>query len=122
MIQGVRFTTCARTSTAGATEEDRLLRCYLLKSAALYGAATKMGVILTAPTDNEGAAKLEAAGADLGFSYQFLDDVADVVAGVAEVGKERGMDAGHSPPSICSASTARAERPGISGIETLSPA
>ena len=30
---------------------------------------------------------------DLGFSYQFLDDVADVVAGVAEVGKERGMDA-----------------------------
>ena len=40
------------------------------------------------------AAKLEAAGVDLGFSYQFLDDVADVVAGVAEVGKEQGMDAG----------------------------
>jgi geranylgeranyl pyrophosphate synthase len=76
----------------GTTEEDRLLRCYLLKSAALYGAATKMGGILTGAADNE-AAKLEAAGTDLGFSYQFLDDVADVVAGVAEVGKERGMDA-----------------------------
>ena len=76
----------------GTTEEDRLLRCYLLKSAALYGAATKMGGILTGATDNE-AAKLEVAGTDLGFSYQFLDDVADVVAGVAEVGKERGMDA-----------------------------
>ena len=28
-------------------EEDRLMRCYLLKSAALYGVATKMGGILT---------------------------------------------------------------------------
>ena len=74
-------------------EEDRLLRCYLLKSAALYGAATKMGGILTGATERD-AAKLEAAGVDLGFSYQFLDDVADVVAGVAEVGKEQGMDAG----------------------------
>ena len=35
---------------------------------------------------------LQAAGVDLGHAYQFLDDVADVVAGVAEVGKERGMD------------------------------
>ena len=33
-------------------------------------------------------------GIDLGYAYQFLDDVADVVAGVAEVGKERGKDAG----------------------------
>src|SRR4029079_727329 len=30
----------------------------------------------------------------LGHAYQFLNDVADVVAGVAEVGKERGKDAG----------------------------
>ena len=51
-----------------------------------------MGGILTGATDNK-AAKLEVAGTDLGFSYQFLDDVADVVVGVAEVGKERGMDA-----------------------------
>lgn len=77
----------------GATEEDRLMRCYLLKSAALYGAATKMGGILTGASDAD-AAKLEAAGVDLGYSYQFLDDVADVVAGVAEVGKEQGMDSG----------------------------
>jgi geranylgeranyl pyrophosphate synthase len=43
--------------------------------------------------DDAEAASLEAAGVDLGYSYQFLDDVADVEAGVAEVGKERGMDA-----------------------------
>jgi geranylgeranyl pyrophosphate synthase len=76
----------------GATEEERLLRCYRLKSAALYGAAAKMGGILTGASDAE-AASLQAAGVDLGLSYQFLDDVADVVAGVAEVGKEQGMDA-----------------------------
>jgi geranylgeranyl pyrophosphate synthase len=78
---------------AGACEEARLLTCYRLKSAALYGAAAKMGGILTGADDND-AARLQAAGIDLGHAYQFLDDVADVVAGVAEVGKERGKDAG----------------------------
>ena len=51
-----------------------------------------MGGILCGASDDE-AASLYAAGLDLGLSYQFLDDVADVVAGVAEVGKESGMDA-----------------------------
>ena len=76
----------------GTAEEARLLRCYRLKSASLYGAAAKMGGILTGADDAE-AASLEAAGIDLGYSYQFLDDVADVEAGVAEVGKEQGKDA-----------------------------
>ena len=76
----------------GASEEERLLRCYRLKSAALYGAAAQMGGILTGADDAE-AASLQVAGVDLGYAYQFLDDVADVVAGVAEVGKEQGMDA-----------------------------
>jgi geranylgeranyl pyrophosphate synthase len=80
-------------AVAGATEEERLLRCYRLKSAALYGAAAKMGGLLTG-ADDAAAANLKAAGVDLGLAYQFLDDVADVVAGVPEVGKEQGMDAG----------------------------
>jgi geranylgeranyl pyrophosphate synthase len=50
-----------------AGEEERLLRCYRLKSAALYGAAAKMGGILTGANDAE-AASLQAAGVDLGFS------------------------------------------------------
>ena len=75
----------------GDGEEERLFQCYQLKSAALYGAAAKMGGIMTGATE-EDAASLHAAGVDLGFSYQLLDDVADVEAGIAEVGKERGMD------------------------------
>jgi geranylgeranyl pyrophosphate synthase len=76
----------------GASEAG-LHACYRLKSAALYGAAAKMGGILTGADDKD-AARLQAAGIDLGYAYQFLDDVADVVAGAAEVGKERGKDAG----------------------------
>jgi len=78
---------------AGACEETRLLTCYRLKSAALYGAAAKMGGILTGADDAD-TASLQAAGVDLGHAYQFLDDVADVVASMEEVGKERGKDAG----------------------------
>jgi geranylgeranyl pyrophosphate synthase len=68
-------------------------QCYHSKSAALYGAATKMGGIL-AGAGEEDAGALHAAGLDLGLAYQLLDDVADVVAGIAEVGKEGGMDRG----------------------------
>jgi geranylgeranyl pyrophosphate synthase len=50
-----------------------------------------MGGILTGACDAD-ADSLQAAGVDLGYSYQFLDDVADVVAGPTEVGKEGGMD------------------------------
>ena len=70
-----------------------LVECYRLKTSALYGASAMMGGILCGADDEE-AASLYAAGVDLGLSYQFLDDVADVVAGVTEVGKESGMDEG----------------------------
>ena len=70
-----------------------LVECYRLKSSALYGASAMMGGILCGADDEE-AARLYAAGVDLGLSYQFLDDVADVVAAVTEVGKESGMDEG----------------------------
>jgi farnesyl diphosphate synthase len=82
-----------RQDLDGASEEAHLLTCYRLKSAALYGADAKMGGILTGADDAD-ANSLQVAGIDLGYAYQFLDDVADVVAGVAEVGKERGKDAG----------------------------
>ncbi len=76
-----------------ASEEERLIRCYRLKSSALYGAAAKMGGILTGASDDD-AMSLGLSGGELGLAYQFLDDVADVEAGITEVGKERGMDDG----------------------------
>jgi len=77
---------------AGRSDE-RLLECYELKSAALYGAAAKAGAILCGASGPDAEA-VHVAGMNLGISYQLLDDVADVVAGLEDVGKESGMDAG----------------------------
>ncbi len=74
------------------SNEEGLLQCYLLKSASLYDAAAKLGAILCGANENE-AQRIYAAGLNLGMSYQLLDDVADVVAGVSEVGKHSRMDA-----------------------------
>jgi len=81
------------TDPTDENDEQRLLRCYRLKSGALYAAAAKIGAVLCGAGEVD-AALIYAAGMDLGLSYQLLDDVADVVAGVAEVGKQPGMDAG----------------------------
>ncbi len=80
-----------------AGEEQRLVQCYRLKSAALYGAGAKMGGILTGADDDESSSR-QAAGVDLGLSYQFLDYVA------------RAWMRESAPPSMCSASTARGGR------------
>lgn len=92
MIQGQSHDVLQDRSGNG-DEAAWLVECYRLKSSALYGASAMMGGILCGADDEE-AARLYAAGVDLGLSYQFLDDVADVVAGIAEVGKESGMDEG----------------------------
>jgi geranylgeranyl pyrophosphate synthase len=74
------------------SDEQALLQCYLLKSGSLYAAAAKAGAILCGASDDD-AQRVHVAGLNLGMSYQMLDDVADVVAGVNEVGKKSGMDA-----------------------------
>ena len=75
------------------SDEASLLARYRAKTGSLYAAATTAGGVLCG-ADADEAAALHAAGVDLGLSCQFLDDVADVVAGLAEVGKEPGSDAG----------------------------
>ncbi|HHZ10748.1 MAG TPA: hypothetical protein GX405_18415 [Rhizobiales bacterium] len=73
--------------------ERRLLECYTLKSGLLYAAAAKAGAILCG-ADEDDAEKIGRAGLNLGLSYQLMDDVADVAASTAEVGKTTGRDAG----------------------------
>jgi geranylgeranyl pyrophosphate synthase len=73
--------------------EQHLLDCYELKTGALYSAAAQAGAILCGANDGE-ADLIAQAGTSLGMSCQLLDDVADVIAGVEEVGKQPGRDAG----------------------------
>jgi geranylgeranyl pyrophosphate synthase len=70
---------------------DQVLVCYRLKSGMLYAAAARAGAIVcgAAPEDVQ---TLGSVGVGLGVAYQLLDDVADVVCGVEELGKEPGMD------------------------------
>jgi geranylgeranyl pyrophosphate synthase len=91
MITGQTKDVLQDYNTCGSPDQH-LLECYELKSAALYGAAAKAGAILCGATDHDAEA-IHVAGLNLGMSYQLLDDVADVVAGVSEVGKNSGMDA-----------------------------
>ncbi|CAG0985386.1 MAG: hypothetical protein F9K19_23010 [Rhizobiaceae bacterium] len=73
--------------------ERRLLECYTLKSGLLYAAAAKAGAMLCGAGDDD-AGKVGRAGLNLGLSYQLMDDVADVAASTADVGKTTGRDAG----------------------------
>ncbi len=70
----------------------RLVDLYMLKSGALYAASGKGGAILCGAEDSQ-ANKISEACMNLGLSYQFMDDIADVTAEVDEVGKRSGMDA-----------------------------
>jgi geranylgeranyl diphosphate synthase, type II len=74
-------------------EEQRLLECYHLKTGVLYATAAKIGAILCGATEAE-AQSVYTAGLSLGLSFQLLDDVADTIAGVPELGKQSGMDFG----------------------------
>jgi geranylgeranyl pyrophosphate synthase len=74
-------------------DEAGLLARYRAKTGSLYAAATTAGGVLCG-ADAAEARVLHDAGVNLGLSCQFLDDVADVVAGLDEVGKEPGSDEG----------------------------
>lgn len=76
----------------GKNKSDRLLQCYLLKSAALYAAAAECGAILCGGSADE-CARIAKAGELLGMAYQFMDDVADATATAQQLGKETGQDA-----------------------------
>jgi len=76
-----------------ASDEAALVARYRGKAGSLYAAATAAGGVLCGADSDEMQA-LHGAGMNLGIAYQFLDDVADVVASAEEVGKLPGSDHG----------------------------
>jgi len=71
---------------------ETLLKCYRLKTGALYAASVKAGAILCGASGEE-ADILYDCGMCLGLYYQFHDDTADVLGGVEQAGKPAGLDA-----------------------------
>ncbi|MAG98555.1 MAG: hypothetical protein CMM08_17935 [Rhodospirillaceae bacterium] len=74
-------------------EQATMLRCYRRKSGALYASAARVGATFCGAVEEDRTAVYEAC-MNLGLSYQYLDDVADVEAGLGEVGKVPGNDVG----------------------------
>ncbi|MDP6829736.1 MAG: polyprenyl synthetase family protein [Alphaproteobacteria bacterium] len=74
-------------------EQAMMLKCYRRKSGALYASAARVGATFCGASEDDRTAVYEAC-MNLGLSYQYLDDVADVEAGLSEVGKLPGSDVG----------------------------
>jgi geranylgeranyl diphosphate synthase type II len=77
----------------GGDEQAMMLKCYRRKSGALYASAARVGATFCGAGEDDRTAVYEAC-MNLGLSYQYLDDVADVEAGLDEVGKLPGSDIG----------------------------
>ena len=80
------------TQAIQAGDTDALVKCYRLKTGALYAASAKAGALLCGASLDD-AAILYDCGMCLGLSYQFLDDTADVLGGIEQAGKGTGLDA-----------------------------
>ena len=63
-------------------EQAVMLKCYQRKSGALYASAARVGATFCGAGEDDRSAVYEAC-MNLGLSYQYLDDVADVEAGLA---------------------------------------
>jgi geranylgeranyl diphosphate synthase type II len=80
------------TQAAHDGDTEALVRCYRLKTGALYAASAKAGAILCG-ADEADAAVFYECGMSLGLAYQFRDDTADVLGGTGGSGKPTGLDA-----------------------------
>jgi len=72
---------------------DRYLSRCQLKTARLFEAATRLGVLAVAPGDDGGLADaLGRYASEIGLAFQLLDDILDVAGEAAHTGKQRGTD------------------------------
>jgi farnesyl diphosphate synthase len=84
-----------------ALDEDSLRQMHSLKTGALLQASVLMG----AACAQAGAAVVQALGrygAAIGLAFQVVDDILDVIADSATLGKTAGKDADHNKPNYVS--------------------
>jgi farnesyl diphosphate synthase len=81
--------------------EDQLRRMHSLKTGALLQASVLMGAAC-GDTDATALRGLGDYGAALGLAFQVVDDILDVTADSATLGKTAGKDAAHDKPTYVS--------------------
>jgi farnesyl diphosphate synthase len=88
-------------SVGRALGEDELRRMHRLKTGALLQASVMMGASC-GRTDAQAAKGLQGYGSALGLAFQVVDDILDVTADSATLGKTAGKDAAQDKPTYVS--------------------
>ena len=88
-------------SVGRSLDETQLREMHRLKTGALLQACVMMGAACGAP-DAKAQAGLADYGAALGLAFQVVDDILDVTADSATLGKTAGKDAAQDKPTYVS--------------------
>jgi farnesyl diphosphate synthase len=88
-------------SVGGSLSETQLRQMHRLKTGALLQASVAMGAACGS-AGSEPASALDRYGAALGLAFQVVDDILDVTADSATLGKTAGKDAAHDKPTYVS--------------------
>jgi farnesyl diphosphate synthase len=81
--------------------ENQLREMHRLKTGALLQASVVMGAACGSTTSNQ-LASLNTYGAAIGLAFQVVDDILDVIADSATLGKTAGKDADNDKPTYVS--------------------
>lgn len=84
-----------------AMTRDALEAMHRMKTGALLRASVRMGA-LCGEIDAQGLAALDRYAAAVGLAFQVVDDILDVTADTATLGKTAGKDAAHDKPTYVS--------------------
>jgi farnesyl diphosphate synthase len=88
-------------SVGRSLREDELREMHRRKTGALLQASVMMGAAC-GDADRAGQAALARYGAAVGLAFQVVDDILDVTADSATLGKTAGKDAAHGKPTYVS--------------------
>lgn len=90
-------------SVGQALSPEALQEMHRRKTGALLRASVLLGARCGAPAEAEALARLDRYGAAIGLAFQVIDDVLDVEADTATLGKTAGKDEQHAKPTYVSA-------------------
>jgi farnesyl diphosphate synthase len=100
-----------------AMSRDALEAMHRMKTGALLRASVRMGA-LCGEIDAGGLAALDRYAAAVGLAFQVVDDILDVTADTATLGKTAGKDAAHDKPTYVSLMGLDAARELAAGLRT----
>jgi farnesyl diphosphate synthase len=110
---------------SSASEESELERIHLMKTAAMFRGAARMGAISAGASD-AAVNRLGIYGERLGLAFQIVDDILDISGTAGELGKTPGKDSAQDKatyPALFGipASRKRAERLAAEALRSVAP-